>query len=99
MLKDTRHLKAVPTVFVLFDLILYIPSTTFQLNRDGQWTKIYHYFTRPAGRVTNNFNFNSSCNYMHLSFKVYAKKEHKGVIFNMTSWSKSSQALILQDCL
>ena len=38
------------------------------------------------------YNFHSSCKHMHLSFKSVCNKEHKGVIYNMTSSSYSSQS-------
>ena len=41
-------------------------------------TKIFQYYTCPAGRVRGNFH--SSCKHMHLSFKSICNKEHKGVI-------------------
>ena len=55
-----------------------------------QETKIFQYCTCPAGRVT--YNFHSSCKQMYLPFKSLCNKEHKGVIFNMTSLSNSSQS-------
>ena len=56
----------------------------------AQGTKIYQYCTCPAGPTT--YNFHSSCKHMHLSFKSVCNKEHKGVIYNMTSLSNSSQS-------
>ena len=38
------------------------------------------------------YNFHSSCNRMHLSFKGVCNKEHMGVICNMTSLSNSSKS-------
>ena len=38
------------------------------------------------------YNFHSSGNHMHLSFKSICNKEHKGVICNMPSLSNSSQS-------
>ena len=52
-----------------------------------QGTKIFQYCTCPAGRVT--YNFHLSCKHVHLSFKSICNKEHKGVIFNLTSSSNS----------
>ena len=64
-------------------------------SKERQGTKIFHYWTCPAGQVT--YNFHSSCkhNVMHLSFKSVqvCNKEHKGVICNMTSSSNSSQSI------
>ena len=37
-------------------------------------------------------NFHSTCKHMHSSFKRICNKEHKGVIFNRTSSSYSSQS-------
>ena len=63
----------------------------------AQGTKIFQYCTCPAGRVT--YNFHLSCKHMHLPFKSVCNKEHKGVIWNMTSSSNSSQALVqLEEC-
>ena len=42
-----------------------------------QETKLFQYCTCPAGQVT--YNFPSSCQHMHLSFKTVCNKEHKGV--------------------
>ena len=53
----------------------------------GQGTKIFKYFTCPAGGVTYNFHL-----YMNLSFKSLWNKEHKGVICHMTSSSNSFQS-------
>ena len=55
-----------------------------------QGTKIFQYCTCPAGQVT--YNIHSSCKHMHLSLKSICNKEHKRVIFNMTSSSNSSQS-------
>ena len=55
-----------------------------------QGTKIFQYCTCPAGWVT--YNFHLSCKHMHLSFKSLCNKEHKGVIYNMTSSSYSFQS-------
>ena len=54
-----------------------------------QGTKIFQYYTCPAGRVT--YNFHLSCKHMHMSFKSVCNKELKGVISNTTSSSNSSQ--------
>ena len=43
-----------------------------QTKVSGQETKIFQYCTCPAGRVT--YNFHSSCNHMHLSFKSVCNK-------------------------
>ena len=40
-----------------------------------QGTKIFQYYTCPAGRVT--YNFRSSCKHIHLSIKSVCNKEHK----------------------
>ena len=58
--------------------------------KTGQGTKIFHYCSCPAGRVT--YNLLSSCKHMHLYLKSVLNKEHKGVICNMTSLSVSSQS-------
>ena len=65
-----------------------------------QWqgTKIFKYWTCPAGQVT--YNFHSSCKHMHMSFKSVCSKEHKGVICIWLPRVILSKALILQDkCL
>ena len=48
------------------------------------------YCTCPAGPVT--YNIHSSCKHMHFSFKSVCNKEHKGVTYQMTSASYSSQS-------
>ena len=55
-----------------------------------QGTKKIQYCTCPARRVT--YSFHSSCKHVHLSFKSVCNKEHKGVIWNLTSSSNSSQS-------
>ena len=55
-----------------------------------QGTKIFRYYTCPAGRVT--YNFHSSCKHMHLSFKSVCNKELQGVIRNTTSSTYFSQS-------
>ena len=57
---------------------------------DMEGTQIFKYCTCSAGRVT--YNFHSSCEHMHLSFKSVCNKGHRGVICNMTSLSNSSQS-------
>ena len=41
-----------------------------------QGTKIFQYYTRPAGRVT--YNCHSSCKHMHSSLKIVCNKENGG---------------------
>ena len=55
-----------------------------------QGKKIFQYCTCLAGQVT--YNFHLSCKRMHLFFKSVCNKEHKGVIFDMTPLSNSSQS-------
>ena len=50
-----------------------------------QGTKIFQYWTCPAGQVTYNFT-------QHLSFKSVCNREHKGVKCNMILRSNSSKS-------
>ena len=52
--------------------------------------KIVQYCNCPAGRVT--YNVHSFCKHMPLSFKSVCKKEHKGIICNLTSSSSYPQS-------
>ena len=54
--------------------------------------KKIQYSTYLAGRVT--YNFHSSCKHIHLSFRSVYIKEHKAVIYNVTSSSPVGRVLL-----